>query len=438
TLFNGNYGVSCAGGSGVMGGNLVTSNSVNGIHCTAGGCVISGNVVMENGSYGIYVVTNNLITNNLIKGNGSYGVYCGGKGVPQTIVDCRITDNGHGMYIRFSSPRCRRTAITNNTGRGMYWYWYNTSGSMSPRFEDCVISDNGDDGLLTYLYWPSWSPGNCYPEFTRCQIVSNGGHGVFIDTVAYSTVHPVFSNTVVAWNREHGIYIETVNDLLVSHCTIASNSLAGSYYGLYYTIYNAGYLRKVEDSIVYFHPNSIGAGSDLMTLNVVYSDVEGGPPAGGLSEGCIDADPQFVDLPNRDVHLPYGSPCINPGDGHTEMGVYGKEELAINDGDPVTGDPVVQLGLEDTAPSWDGTAVVIRLSNDGSNWCVQAFTNSVVWDLAADLYGGDGSYGSKTVYYMALDSASNALSGEAGATVVTERIEFVLPTVRIVPHDPVY
>jgi hypothetical protein len=113
-----------------------------------------------------------------------------------------------------------------------------------------------------------------------------------------------------------------------------------------------------------------GIHTDSTTLEVVYSDIQGG--WSGVGEGNIDRDPLFKDPFARDYYLTYTSPCINmgtnwstpnvdityhyrPHQGTTDMGAYefvgiptlGADAFEINESDRT----VISLTLDAMKPN---------------------------------------------------------------------------------------
>jgi hypothetical protein len=63
-------------------------------------------------------------------------------------------------------------------------------------------------------------------------------------------------------------------------------------------------------------PDSFGysSGSGPVSLQVTYSDIQGGTGLPWFGTGCIDEDPLFVDATAHNFGLQWGSPCIDTGD----------------------------------------------------------------------------------------------------------------------------
>jgi len=234
------------------------------------GIIIDGftirNGLAENGG-GIFCATPSpsslaKIKNCRIAGNfatNGGGIYCE-LGSELTVTDCLIMWNGAGW------------------GGGVY-----CAGGSSPEIEACTIRGNFAVISGGGLYGLSSSP-----TIVNCTVTGNiacfGGGGLYSD----------------------------LSSPEITHCTISGNT--GYFCG-------GGILCSSSDPVItnvilWGNDAFIGAGEICLlsgTLVVTYSDVQGG----WEGEGNIDADPLFAG--GRDLHLTFGSPCIDSG---ADAGIY--------------------------------------------------------------------------------------------------------------------
>ncbi len=162
------------------------------------------------------------------------------------------------------------------------------------------------------------------PTISNCVIRDNtgevgGGIGVFNGS-------PVIHGCLIVDNRAYGgvgVFVAgSSSDTLITNCTIAHNSTLGGVNAGGGVMANSSGDVTVENSVVW--GNEAEQGPQLVvrlaaTLDVAYTDVEGGPSdvlielGGSLNwlGGNIDADPLFADPDNGDFRLSPGSPCID-------------------------------------------------------------------------------------------------------------------------------
>ncbi len=120
--------------------------------------------------------------------------------------------------------------------------------------------------------------------------------------------HLAMVNTIVADNLgDEGLHLNGSASLM--NVTIAGNAPGTGRPGINYNPQTGGTM-EVVNSIIYGN----GSGDafhveDPDTIQVTYSDIEGGWPG----TGNIDAAPLFVDAGSGDYHLQVGSPCIDAG-----------------------------------------------------------------------------------------------------------------------------
>jgi hypothetical protein len=203
---------------------------------------------------------------------------------------------------------------------------------------------------------------NSTTSLDRCTFINNaGGNGgglynhVGSDTTLSNCV--LSGNTASAtggaiWSYQSSVHLQ--------NCTVAGNT-AILYGGGFLTAYG-GTSSSVN---TVFWGNDAPEGPEIhlhdALLSVAYNNVQDGQSGGVFVDGSpdqlqwgpgnIDADPQFVDLGNNDVHLLPGSPCIDVGDNTVVQA--GQTDI---DGHPRTYDgddlppPIVDIGADEFAP----------------------------------------------------------------------------------------
>ncbi|MDP7028249.1 MAG: lamin tail domain-containing protein, partial [Candidatus Marinimicrobia bacterium] len=170
------------------------------------------------------------------------------------------SNNGGGIICGFnSSPTLKNLIIRNNSasgyGGGIYCQW-----ESNPIVKNVIISNNnvannnGGGGISAF----GTSNGSSNPTLINVIITSNSGYGLDL----YHS-NSVIKNTVIYYNGSGSIFPSTTN-----------------------------------------------------SLNVSYSDIEGGHSG----TGNINEPPLFCDLPEGNLSLAANSPCIGTGENGTNMG----------------------------------------------------------------------------------------------------------------------
>ena len=249
-------------------------------------------------------------------------------------------DDGGGIYCRYSSPvikNCRIIEnITEDCGGGIYCY------SGSPTIENCFISGNevySGGGICC---------SRSSPTIASCVISSNearDGGGIFCYSGSPIVVDCVISGHVVTYGG--GIYCHYDSSPKIINTVISENEArrGGALYcyneaspELLYCTVSGNYATEIGGAVYSFEAapiitNSILWGDwakqgaeigiklydDPSTLDVRYSDVQGGESAVHVDpgavlewgEGNIDQNPLFVRT--RDYHITVHSPCIDAG-----------------------------------------------------------------------------------------------------------------------------
>ncbi len=261
------------------------------------------------------------------QGGGMYNY-----GGSPTISNCTFSSNkttgdGGGMYNDYSSPSLSNCTFDSNeakwNGGGMYNY------RSGPTISNCTFIDNTAQSLGGGML----SNGNAV--VTKCTFSGNSvnpqsgfGGGIFS---SYGS--PVFKNCLIIGNEAFkgaGFAINGFN-LEITNCTIYKNEADnGSGVGYGGAIYSYGNdpNTTVCNSILWDDIASSGPEIyiDAGTVNVTYSDVDGG----WIGTGNINADPKFVDPDGEDdedgtaddnFRLLGDSPCIDAGDNSCAAGI---------------------------------------------------------------------------------------------------------------------
>jgi parallel beta-helix repeat protein len=261
------------------------------------------------------------VKGNLIQGNQA-GFYGGGvyiwDGAPE-IVDNEVRGNvsgrnGGGIYGRSASAAIRGNLIRGNaTGRG----WH--GGGVMIKYGQPIIDAN-------------WILANR----------ANDSAGLALQTAEYFTV----TNNVVADNDNDGIRLwERTQRGLIAHNTIAFNGGQGGI-DLHYAHISPTIVNNIIVSNTYgIRAHALAAGT-LDCNNVWGNSVADYDLPGALEAGprSIQADPNFVDIAGRDLHLQVASPAVNVG-----MAVPVTRDL---DGQPRPLDGGYDLGADEVNPRY--------------------------------------------------------------------------------------
>ncbi len=243
------------------------------------------------------------ITNGTARNGG--GILCSQGAVPQ-IVDNLISGNrastfGGGLYCRYgSSP-----SVSGNEFRE------NTAGSGG--------------GIACRLSSAPLISGNLFSGNSAIGTYGNGGA-----IYCYSDSSPTVENCLIHHNEANGSFGRGggiacwESSPSIMNCTVVENSAAELGGGIICTDLAAA---AMTNSILWNNTAPYGPQIALesegfpSTLQIGYSDVEGGQGAVSTALGCtlnwgggmIDADPLFVAASEEDFHLLYQSPCLDSG-----------------------------------------------------------------------------------------------------------------------------
>lgn len=283
-------------------------------------------------------------------GSGSVVTFTGFETQDAKLIGFTITNGqgiaGGGIYCHNSSPTLMNNIITNNSA-----FW--NGGGISLWLSDAIIKNTVISNNISNV------SGNNTDHGGGIAISSFGGQST-----------PILVNVVISGNIAHtpgcqltgwggGIYCTDDVNLAMINVTIADNASEGNRGGGVFCQENCNI--NIENCILWNDsPEEIYIRTleDPSTVNIRYSDVQGGPGGivGGTANwltGNIVSDPVFIG--SGDYHLLKDSPCIDAGDNDAVLvGVTtdldGKSRFfdcpfKSDSGNPgVVGPPVVDMG----------------------------------------------------------------------------------------------
>ena len=182
----------------------------------------------------------------------------------------------------------------------------------SPIYQDLTVKNNQSGtsgGGLSFQPW-SWA------QVINCEIInnqSNSGAGISITGDGNNIW---LKETIIAdnfsENRGAGIYFSSASQssyLNLTNCTISNNEVTNATTGG--GIYTGSNLSIIgENTIIWGNsPNSIGQGDGTVTVDLNYSQIEGGWP--GTSNSNLN--PLFDTMSANPYSLLADSPCIDTG-----------------------------------------------------------------------------------------------------------------------------
>jgi predicted outer membrane repeat protein len=222
---------------------------------------------------------------------------------------------GGGMYNLNSDPMLTNVTFSSNSalnfGGGMY------NDNSNPTLSNLIFfgnSANSGGGMYNYE--------NSDPTLTNVTFSSNSvswrGGGMWNFNSRPTLTNVSFSNNRAGSGG--GMYNYGSSPAL-TNVTISGNS-ASSGGGMY----NYENSDPTLTNVILWGNTADSSGNqiynDTGTSNISYSDIQGSGGSGSGWDsslgtdggGNIDADPLFVDAPNGDLHLSFGSPVIDSGD----------------------------------------------------------------------------------------------------------------------------
>jgi len=354
--------VTCSSGEGsgtVLNGFLITNGSV-GVGGSGGGmynvsssptvsnCTFSGNSAdfggggMANVDSSSPTVTNCMfIGNTAVLGGGMFN-----DNSSPTVTNCTFSENsavgddGGGMLNNESSPTVADCIFEGNTalsgGGGMH------NEHSSPTVVNCRFIENAAGG-----HGGGISEDGSSPMVVNCTFVGNSavvGGAMFNDASSPTVINCTFSGNSASQDGG-GMYFYLNSSPTVTNCTFAMNSAPNG---------NALAFRGPDPSTLVMANCILWDGGDEIwnndgsTINITYSDVQGGWPGAGN----IPDDPMFIDPDNGDYRLQAGSLCIDAADNSAvpvgiDTDLDGNRRFVDDPDTPDTGfgnPPIVDMG----------------------------------------------------------------------------------------------
>jgi parallel beta-helix repeat protein len=212
--------------------------------------------------------------------NGSAGII---------IEDCEIySSSGDGIYPNDSTCTLDRCIVRNCTDFGLQ-----LSGTSTVTVNDSEFRSNGigvySDGLGTRAM-----------TMSRCQVLQNGGRGIYLDGGTYT-----LKNCLIRANVTDGVWLLNGSATLW-HCTLYANQGVG--------VRQSAGTATITNSIIangWQQGLLLSGGSMTHTYNCVYGNAWGNFSGVAQSTGEVITDPRFWST--TCLELQDGSPCINTG-----------------------------------------------------------------------------------------------------------------------------
>jgi hypothetical protein len=268
----------------------------------------------------------------------------------------RIYQYGRAFFddCKFEGNKTTETTASEQTGGGGVWLSHQGSDASMPygycSVSNCVFGGN-ISGTRAGGLGGTWNTNFCgvvvNTIFTNNQSRLQGG-GLCIRESKANPNPAIIRNCLFAFNETTydgtqsdsnggGVLLVTKSNLVMENCTIVSNNIRNTG-----SSYNSGGIHQrwggtLKNCIVAFNTvcgepedaNYWNTDNTLPSANFINccSDLANNK---FLSEnGCITADPKFVDPANGDFRLQTDSPCVNKG--------LNADWMTTNEIDPVTG-----------------------------------------------------------------------------------------------------
>ncbi len=302
-----------------------------------------------------------LLANGAYSGAGNYNVDFNGKsitvkssgGAENCIIDCQQLGRGFLAYseeiVILQGLTIKNGDAFDSDGGGVYAY-----GSDKITIIECIFENNSASGSMSrggavFSYFNSLS------TFTRCTFINNsssfggavytavGGslfyykpHGKFMECSFINNSasnsggavncygHHNFINCLFAYNTSSymggavRLSGKSSYDSYLTNCSFTLNESVRMGGAIASDISFPEAPLILKNCILW--GNTAPKGSEVYAKEkpcvITYSNIQGSH----AGEGNIDTDPLFIDAVNVDLHLQYGSPCIDTGasDGASE------------------------------------------------------------------------------------------------------------------------
>ena len=229
---------------------------------------------------------------------------------------------------------------------------------MSSQGADSTIIDGNQNGSVVTIYNDE-DTTTVLSGFTITNGNSNNGGGIRCNSNPilknliirynsatsgggiYCTSNPTLENLVIRYNSAiwgGGVYCGSWGNTVLKNVIISNNTAngGGGIWGAGNSLYdsgptlinvvitsNSGYGLDIvhsntiiENTIIYYNGSGSILPANTNSLNVSYSDIEGGHSG----TGNINEPPLFCDITEADLSLAANSPCIGTGENGTNMG----------------------------------------------------------------------------------------------------------------------
>lgn len=268
-----------------------------------------------------------------------------------TLTDCAIRANaGRGIHAKFGgSLTLERCKIEDHVGE---------AGALVDGVfltaTDCTFARNTGRGLMYFTYGDLVFARNTFLDNSTSS-GAGGGLGIWTAGGSIRVESCLFAGNQAPQGAAASLAVTEVGDvppesIRVESCTFVDNGTGSAIYSESPGIWLHQSIVRGPGSLFSGQPNPVYG-----NLVVSYSNVQGG----AAGTGNFDADPLFVDVPNRDYHLRVGSPCFAAGDP------AGPFTALDRDGDPRDFGGNNDLGADERKPT---LAIDGNLFAGGTAW----------------------------------------------------------------------
>ena len=254
-----------------------------------------------------------------------------GKLVSPALVDCVVRQHSeHGIVIEGEASGCdkglARPIITgclveDNGGCGIHGHGHGepfntcvpfTSGSVGGTVSGNEIRDNQGPGICLRSELDHYGHGDVWIRIEANVISGNAGHGVHL--YGDDPVHPHIENNLLYGNGGAGLQSDAQHeetDLFVVNNSVVGNGGDGITFNRSASqVYLANNILVDNDG---YGLVCYGSGYPQAFNNDIWRNAWGGYSGCTPGTSDISADPLLLDPASGDLHLSFGSPCIDAG-----------------------------------------------------------------------------------------------------------------------------